>query len=164
MSQTPPPPPAGGDPEQPPPTTPYSQQPGAQGWQPGWQESWQPTTSGPTPTAGQPAYGQPPSPQVPYGAPQYPGGYGPVLPDHPQATTVLILGILGVVVCPLTAPFAWVMGNRVLKEVDASGGTLGGRSTANVGRILGIVWSCLMIAGVLLTLLGVVVFLLTASV
>src|SRR5688572_27935872 len=130
MSQTPPPPPAGGDPDQPPPTTPYPQQPTPQGWQPGWQESWQPTSGGPPPgqPPGQPPYGQPPNPQVPYGAP--PPTYGPIVPDHPQATTVLILGIVGIVVCGVAAPFAWVMGNRVIREIDASGGTLGGRSNA----------------------------------
>jgi phosphotransferase system glucose/maltose/N-acetylglucosamine-specific IIC component len=99
---------------------------------------------------------------VPYGAPQYPGTFGPVLPDHPQATTVLILGIVGAVACTPLAPFAWVMGNRVVKEIDASGGTLGGRSTANVGRILGIVWSLLMLLGLVVGVLAVIVLLLTA--
>ena len=151
MSETPPPP-AGGDPDQqPPPTTPYPQQPG-------WQPSWQPTTGGPPP--GQPQYGQPPNPQVPYGAPQ--PTYGPIVPDHPQATTVLILGIVSIVVCGVAAPFAWVMGNRVVREIDASGGTLGGRSNAQVGRILGIVVTALMAATLVLGLLGLVVFLATA--
>lgn len=146
MSDNPTPPPSGGDPPQ----------PGA-GWQPGWQESWQPTTGGPGAPTGQ-SYGPPP--QVPYGAPQ-PAGYGPVLPDHPQATTVLVLGIVGVVVCGFVAPVAWVMGNRVVREIDASNGTLGGRSTANVGRILGIVWTVLTFGLLALGLLGVLVYALT---
>jgi len=143
MSETPPPPPAGGAPDPPPPTTPYAQQPTPQGWQP---------------TYGQPTYGQALNPQVPYGAPQAPA-YGPILPDHPQATTVLILGIVGIVACGVAAPFAWVMGNRVVREIDASGGTLGGRSNANVGRILGIVATVLMVGTLVLGLLGLVVFL-----
>lgn len=144
MSETPPPP-AGGDPDQqPPPTTPYPQQPG---WQPHYGQ----------PQYGHPQYGQPPNPQVPYGAPQ--PTYGPIVPDHPQATTVLVLGIVGLVVCGAAAPFAWVMGNRVLREIDASGGTLGGRPNANVGRILGIVVTALMAATLVLGLLGLVVFL-----
>jgi hypothetical protein len=157
MSQTPPPPPAGGDPEQPPPTTPYAQQPAPQGWQPGWQESWQPTTGAPTP--GQPPYGQPPygqpNPQVPYGAPQGPA-YGAFAPDHPQATLVLILGILGLVLCQVISPFAWVMGNRVIREIDASGGAVGGRSAANAGRICGIIGTALIGLG-LLIVVGVIV-------
>jgi hypothetical protein len=140
MSETPPPPPTGGDPE--PPTTPYPQQPTPQGWQPPY---------------GQPTYGQAPNPQVPYGAAQVPA-YGPIRPDHPQATTVLILGIVGIVACGIAAPFAWVMGNRVVREIDASGGTLGGRSNANVGRILGIVATVLMFGTLVLGLLGLVVF------
>ena len=145
MSETPPPPPSGGDPNQPPPTTPYPQQPAPQGWQPGWQPSWQPTTGGPP--AGQNAYGQAPNPQVPYGAPQLPA-YGSLAPDHPKATMVLVLGILGIVLCGLIAPFAWVMGNQVIREIDASGGAIGGRSNANAGRICGIVGTILIGVGV----------------
>ena len=28
----------------------------------------------------------------------------------------------GLVVCGLVGPFAWVIGNRVIREIDASGG------------------------------------------
>jgi hypothetical protein len=155
MSQTPPPPPTGGDPELPPSTTPYPQQPSPQGWQPGWQPSWQPSTGDPAaaqqygqPPYGQPPYGQPPAGQVPYGAPQAPT-YGAFAPDHPQATLVLVLGILGLVFCQFVSPFAWVMGNRVIREIDASGGTMGGRSSANAGRICGIIGSVLFGVGLL---------------
>ncbi|MGC4110673.1 MAG: DUF4190 domain-containing protein [Nocardioides sp.] len=92
----------------------------------------------------------PPSPPPPsYGAPGY-GGYGPPAPNHPQATTVLVLGILGIVVCGLVGPFAWSMGNGVVREIDASGGQWGGRTEANVGRVLGIVATCLLVLSVLL--------------
>lgn len=90
-----------------------------------------------------PPYGDQP-PQNPYGAqpPQLGYGYGGYAPaDHPQATTVLVLGIVSMVVCGVAGPFAWVMGNRVVREIDASGGRWGGRSTANIGRVLGIVAS-----------------------
>ena len=102
-------------------------------------------------------------PQVPYGAPQLPA-YGPVPPDHPKATTVLVLGILSVVVCGVIAPFAWVMGNQVIREIDASGGAVGGRSNANVGRILGMVVSILMIAVLVMGLAGIVVYFATSTV
>ena len=161
MSETPPSPPAGGDPEQPPPTTPYPQQPAPQGWQPGWQPTWQPTTG--DPAAGQQPqapYGQPP--QVPYGAPQAPT-YGAFAPDHPQATLVLILGILGLVLCQVISPFAWVMGNRVIREIDASGGTMGGRSSANAGRICGIIGTALFGLALLLVAGAIVVAILGAA-
>ena len=82
-----------------------------------------------------------------YGQPGY-GAYPPPAPNHPRATTVLVLGILGIVVCGLIGPFAWSMGNGVVREIDASGGRWGGRTEANVGRILGIVSSVLLILGI----------------
>jgi uncharacterized membrane protein YjgN (DUF898 family) len=87
----------------------------------------------------------PPQPPNPYGPP--PVGFG--APDHPQATTVLVLGILGLVLCQVISPFAWVMGNRVVREIDASGGRYGGRTTANAGRICGIVGTILIGVGLL---------------
>ena len=96
---------------------------------------------------GAPQYGTPP-----YGAPQY--GAAPA--NHPQSTTILVLGILGLVVCSVLAPIAWVMGNRAVAEIDASNGTLGGRSNANIGRILGIIGTVLLVLGVLVFLLVVI--------
>jgi hypothetical protein len=45
------------------------------------------------------------------------------------------------------------MGNRVVREIDASGGGWGGRTEANIGRILGIVVTLLMIAAFVLVVL-----------
>jgi hypothetical protein len=106
----------------------------------------------PPPPEQQPPFGGYPPHQ--YGAPPY-GGFVP--PDHHQAVTVLILGILGLVLCQLISPFAWVMGNRVVGEIDASGGQLGGRSTANAGRICGIVGTVLFGLGLLFGLVVVIV-------
>ena len=93
----------------------------------------------------QPPGQQPPWPQQPW-QPAYP----PPPPVHPQATTVLVLGIVGLVVCQVVGPFAWTMGNRVVAEIDAAGGRLGGGSEANIGRILGIVSTALLALSVLL--------------
>ena len=112
-------------------------------------------TQQPPPPPQQPYGGQPPNP---YGPP--PVGFG--APEHRQATTVLILGILGLVLCGLIAPFAWAMGNRVVREIDASAGQVGGRSTANAGRICGIVGTILLGLGLLFAM-GSIVFLLIAS-
>ena len=74
----------------------------------------------------------------------------PVPPqDHPQTTTILILGICGLVLCQVLGPFAWSMGNKALREIDASQGQIGGRDTINVGRILGIIATVLLGLGVL---------------
>jgi uncharacterized membrane protein YjgN (DUF898 family) len=108
-----------------------------------------------TPPPGQPPYGPPNQ----YGAPPY----GFAAPEHPQATTVLILGILGLVLCQLISPFAWVMGNRVVAEIDASNGQVGGRSQANAGRICGIVGTVLIGLALLVAVAGVVIVLIAAA-
>lgn len=93
----------------------------------------------------QPAYGQPG--QQPYGYPaQAPMQYAP---DHPQATTSLVLGILGIVLCGVLAPFAWSMGKKAVAEIDASNGTVGGRGAANAGYILGVIGTIILGLGVL---------------
>lgn len=95
---------------------------------------------------------QPPYPPPPdsSGQPGYQPGYQPAgyVPDHPQATTALVLGILGLVLCGVVAPFAWVMGGRAVREIDESHGTVGGRGTANAGRILGIIGTVLLVLSV----------------
>src|SRR5690606_29188660 len=54
------------------------------------------------------------------------------------ANTALVLGILALAVCGVfTAVPAIVIGNRVRREVQVSGGTLDGESTAKTGVILG---------------------------
>ncbi len=91
---------------------------------------------------------QPPNP---YGAPQY-GGYQPPR-DHPQATTILVVGILALVLCQLAGPFAWVMGGRARKEIQASNGQIGGLQQVTIGWILGIVSTALLVVGLLVAVL-----------
>jgi hypothetical protein len=96
------------------------------------------------------SYGsQPPPPG--YGAPVY----GPPPPNHPQATTILVLGILSLVLCGFLGIPAWVMGNRALREIDASGGAIGGRGQVQAGRVCGIVATVFLILGVVL-LIGLI--------
>lgn len=128
---TPIPPEASGEPGQHPAGEPAS---GDQGWQPQWQPQY--------PDAGQgaPGYAPPPGGYAP--PPQ--GAYGYQVPEHPKATTAMILGIVGMVVCQVLGPFAWVMGKRTLDEIDASNGTVGGRGQAQAGYILGIIATILL--------------------
>lgn len=84
---------------------------------------------------------------MPPGAPPPAGygyGYGYPTPDHPQSTTAMVLGIVGLVVCQVLSPFAWVIGRRTLAEIDASGGRLGGRGQAQAGYVLGIIGTVLL--------------------
>jgi len=82
----------------------------------------------PLPTA--PGYQQPYQP--------YPVG---VNPFESRGTTVLVLGILGLVACGVLGPVAWVMGNGIKKEAAAAGFPEPGNSKA--GRICGIISCCL---------------------
>lgn len=91
----------------------------------------------------------PPPPQ--YMPPQ--GGY---IKPH-RGTTVLVLGILGLVVCGICGIFAWTMGNADLREMDAGVMDRSGRDMTNIGRILGMVACGFMILGVLIFLLWMVV-------
>jgi hypothetical protein len=78
----------------------------------------------------------------PPGQPNYGGG------DHPQGTTILVLGILGLVVCSPLGIAAWVMGKKALAEATAMGAS--NASTIKVGYILGIIATCLMILGLVI--------------
>jgi hypothetical protein len=91
----------------------------------------------------------PPPPQYPYPGGQSGYPYGPP-PEQGQATTALVLGILGIAICGVVAPFAWSIGHSSLREIDASGGALGGRGKAQAGYILGIVGTVLLIISVAL--------------
>jgi len=95
---------------------------------------------------------QPYQPQ-PYGQPY------PALPQpHPRGTTVLVLGILGffVTVC---APFAWYIGSKALKEIQASGARYSNEDQIRVGRIFGMIITILAIVGLVF---GLIFFLIIA--
>ncbi len=85
-------------------------------------------------------------------------GYG-YTPDHPRATLALVLGIISIVLCQLLGPVAWVIGGRAVREIDASGGTMGGRGSAKAGQILGIISTILLV----LSVLGLIVILVVAA-
>lgn len=105
---------------------------------------WQPPPSGP----GWSSSGGPPPPGsgFPGGQPTgYPmPGYGG-LREHPQGTTVLVLGILSLVVCQILGPVAWVMGSKALAEIDQAPMSYGNRGNVQAGRICGIISSVLLI-------------------
>ena len=122
---------------------PHDPTPGPEQPQPGQQ---QPYPGQQQPYAGQQPYGaQPPGPGQPYAGQQQ---WGTPPPKHPKATLVLILGILGLIVCSVLAPFAWVMGNRAVAEIDANPGVYDGRGEAQAGRILGIIGTVLLILSI----------------
>lgn len=87
--------------------------------------------------------------------PQFPSDSGSY-PEQSQATTILVLGILGIVICGILAPFAWSMGNKELAAIDAGRRPPENRGTANAGKILGIIGTVLLTIGLVLILLLIV--------
>ena len=71
-------------------------------------------------------------------------------PEQSKATTVPVLGILGLVLCSVLAPIAWYMGNEEVRAIDAGRRDSANRGTANAGRILGIIGTVLMGLGIIL--------------
>lgn len=70
-----------------------------------------------------------------------------------------MLGILSLVVCQIIGPFAWVMGNNALAEIDANPMAYTNRGTVQAGRICGIVATGLLI----LYVVGFIVVLVVAA-
>lgn len=120
--------PGGGPPE--------SDQPSPHDHQPTWGSAYPP----PTPGAGFP----PPPGMHPYAMRR----------KHNDATTAMVLGIVsvaGTFMCllpVLMAPFAWWLGAKAEREIDASNGALDGRGEASAGKILGIIGTVLLVLAI----------------
>jgi Domain of unknown function (DUF4190) len=113
------------------------------------------------PGYGGPSYGGSPQGGPPYGGPPQGGAfpnypYGQPQADAPGATTALVLGILGLVVCGVLAPFAWYYGNRALEEIELSGRTLGGHGNAKAGQIMGIIGTILLGVGLVFGIIWII--------
>lgn len=153
------------DPTQQPPSDPYRPQDPYQPQAP-YEGPQAPGGQAPPPQ-GPPQYGHNPygagpgGPYQPYGQPPF--GRPPVQ-NHPQATTSLVLGAVGVgsifVLCGLllfVSPVAWIMGSKAIKEIDASNGAIGGRSEALWGKIMGIIGTVLLVLGIIAIIVLVVI-------
>jgi hypothetical protein len=77
----------------------------------------------------------------------------PTIPvqDDGVGTTVLVLGILGLVFCQLLSPVAWLMGSEHLRSCEAA--NLPPSQLAVAGRLLGMIGT--MFLGFTLLLVGV---------
>ncbi|MGH8928910.1 MAG: DUF4190 domain-containing protein [Acidimicrobiia bacterium] len=60
-------------------------------------------------------------------------------PEQSQASTVLVLGILSIVVCQILGPFAWKMGHDELNAISEGRRPPEGQGLAQAGKICGIV-------------------------
>lgn len=121
----------------------------------------QPSSYGQSPYGqpGQGQYGQYQQ-QPGYGMQPNYGGYGQPLPEHPQASTVLLCGILGFFV-PFVSFVAWVIGGNARNEINAGapyvwdGGLKIGYWLGKVMSILSIISAAVAILMVVLMIGGV---------
>ena len=78
--------------------------------------------------------------------------------EHPEGTTIMVLGILSLVICGLLGPFAWVKGNRAMAEMNSQPHTIWtNRGQVRAGQICGIVSSCLLMFGAAIMVLALAV-------
>ena len=98
--------------------------------------SWQPPSD--EPSGWQPP--QPPPQQQQPGTwpPPHQAPWGPSPPTNGKATTSLVLGICGILLCPLVLSVpALVLGYQARREIDQAPGASGGRGMAVAGIVLG---------------------------
>ncbi len=88
----------------------------------------------------------------------YPGPPAARLPDHPDAAKAMVIGLIALIggfTCylPLAlGPWAWVVGRRAVREIDAQPGRYEGRGQAMAGFVMGVVATVLLLLGILLVL------------
>lgn len=83
------------------------------------------------------------------------GGPGSTGASSGSATAALVLGIVGLVICPFVCSvLAIVYGRRAQREIEASGGRLGGAGNAKAGIVLGWIGLVLSLLLVLAIALG----------
>ncbi len=98
-----------------------------------------------------PGYGQPPA-----GPPGYAYGAPVAGQQHPSATTAMVLGIIGLAgimfcggITLVLSPFAWAIGRKAVREIDATPGQYAGRDQARGGQIMGIIGTVLLVLGII---------------
>ena len=73
----------------------------------------------------------------------------PASTSSSQATTSLVLGILGILCCGILAPIAWYLGSAELKKIRAGQSPATAEGTAKAGMILGIIGTVLLVLAII---------------
>ncbi len=76
-------------------------------------------------------------------------------PEPSQATTALVLGIVGVILCGLLSPFAWWMGRKEVRAIDAGQRPPENRGNARIGQILGIIGTGILVLAIASAILAI---------
>ncbi len=66
-----------------------------------------------------------------------------------RGVLILVLGILGIVGCCVCPPIAWYMGSQDMAEIEAGRMDPEGKQMTQIGMILGIVGSVLLVLSVI---------------
>lgn len=106
------------------------------------------------PSSPPPAY-QPPAYQPP---PYATAGAATATVTNSKAVVSLIISLVGLITCCLgivAGPIAFILAGQAEKEIAASGGTQGGQSLAQAGKIIGIIETVLWLGVIVLFFLGV---------
>ena len=70
---------------------------------------------------------------------------------------MLVLGILSLVACGILGPFAWNMGNKAIREIDADPGVVyRNRGNVTAGRLCGMIGCAVLVLQVLLFIVWIV--------
>jgi ABC-type Fe3+ transport system permease subunit len=75
-------------------------------------------------------------------------------PESSQASTALVLSIIGLVCCQLLGIVAWIMANNELQAIKAGRRNHANEGTANAARIIGIVATVLFGIGIVLLIIS----------
>lgn len=88
-----------------------------------------------------------------------PYGYGHP-PEHPQATTVMTLGIVGLVTIffcfPVISPVAWYLGNKARREMSANPGAWSDSGKLTAGITMGVIGTVLASLGIVVMVIAVI--------
>lgn len=66
-----------------------------------------------------------------------------------RGTTVLVLGILGILICPICGIIAWVMGNKDIPKMLANTMDPQGLGSTKAGKVCGIISVILWALGII---------------
>ena len=94
--------------------------------------------------------------------PAQPGQPGGAYPEASQATLALILGSL-LLLLPILSPFAWWLGGKEKKAIDAGRRDPANRGLAVAGWVLGIIGTIFLIIGVVVGVIVVIAAIATAA-
>jgi len=78
--------------------------------------------------------------------------------EQNRGTTILVLGILGIVVCQICGIVAWVMANKDIPKMEAGTMDPEGLGSTKAGKICGIISVILLILAVIGCIAFIVLF------